>query len=151
MLSEAEWEYAARAGSSTARYWGASPDTACAYANVMDAAGKSQVPGISWEVHNCNDGSAYTAAVGSYKPNAFGLYDMIGNVWEWTEDCWNRNYAGAPSDGAAWTTGECSVGRVLRGGSWYFIPRYARLATRDWFVPSSRNINYGFRLARMLP
>ncbi len=151
LLSEAEWEYAARAGSSTARYWGASPDTACAYANVMDAAGKSQVPGISWEVHNCNDGSAYTAAVGSYKPNAFGLYDMIGNVWEWTEDCWNRSYAGAPSDGAAWTTGECSVGRVLRGGSWYFIPRYARLATRDWFVPSSRNINYGFRLARMLP
>ncbi|MBN8518142.1 MAG: SUMF1/EgtB/PvdO family nonheme iron enzyme [Candidatus Accumulibacter sp.] len=151
LLSEAEWEYAARAGSSTARYWGASPDAACAHANVMDATGKSQVPGISWEVHNCNDGSAYTAAVGSYKPNAFGLYDMIGNVWEWTEDCWNKNYTGAPSDGAAWTTGECSVGRVLRGASWYFIPRYARVATRDWFVPSSRNINYGFRLARTLP
>jgi len=151
LLSEAEWEYAARAGSSTARYWGASPDAACAHANGMDATGKSQVPGISWEVHNCNDGSAYTAAVGSYKPNAFGLYDMIGNVWEWTEDCWNKNYTGAPSDGAAWTTGECSVGRVLRGASWYFIPRYARVATRDWFVPSSRNINYGFRLARTLP
>ena len=150
LLSEAEWEYAARAGTSTARFWGESPDQACAYANVMDATGKSQVPGVTWEVHNCNDGSAYTAGVGSYKPNAFGLYDMIGNAWEWTEDCRNANYSGAPSDGSAWTSGDCG-GRVLRGGSWLYTPQIARAARRSRNGSSFRVIDRGFRLARMLP
>jgi formylglycine-generating enzyme required for sulfatase activity len=151
LLSEAEWEYAARAGTSTARYWGESPDNACGYANVMDATGKSQVPGVTWEVHNCTDGHAYTAPGGSFKANAFGLYDMIGNAWEWTEDCWNKTYSGAPNDGSAWTTGECSVGRVLRGGSWNNIPQFARAAPRNSFVTSFRYFSGGFRLARMLP
>ena len=150
LLSEAEWEYAARAGSSTARFWGESPDQACAYANVMDATGKSQVPGVTWEAHNCNDGSAYTASVGSYKPNAFGLYDMIGNAWEWTEDCRNANYSGAPSDGSAWTSGDCS-GRVLRGGSWGNRPQGARSAERVRDGATNRGGSDGFRLARMLP
>jgi formylglycine-generating enzyme required for sulfatase activity len=76
---------------------------------------------------------------------------MIGNAWEWTEDCWNKTYIGAPNDGSAWTTGECSVGRVLRGGSWDYTPQYARSAQRFRVVTSNRNYNSGFRLARMLP
>ena len=151
LLSEAEWEYAARAGTTTARYWGESPDQACSYANVMDATGKSQVPGVTWEVHKCTDGHAYTAPAGSFKPNAFGLYDMIGNAWEGTEDCWNNNYTGAPSDGSAWASGQCSVGRVLRGGSWDGVPRNARSAKRYGIVATGRISGIGFRLARMLP
>ena len=151
LASEAEWEFAARAGTTTARYWGDNPDQACGYANVMDATGKSQVSGVTWKVHNCDDGHAHTAGAGSFKPNAFGLYDMIGNAWEWTEDCWNGNYNGAPSDGSAWTTGECSVGRVLRGGSWSSSPRYARSAGRFRDGSAGRDYNFGFRLARELP
>ena len=122
LLSEAEWEYAARAGSNTARPWGDSASQACAHANVRDLSFVRIVPpgqGKQWpmdSVHDCDDGVGYTARVGSYRANAFGLYDMIGNVWEWTEDCWNESYAGAPADGSAWLTGECSR-RVERGGS----------------------------------
>jgi formylglycine-generating enzyme required for sulfatase activity len=95
--SEAEWEYAARAGTTTARFWGDNPDQACGYANLADETAKAQIPGASsWSVHNCTDGYAYTAAAASFKPNAFGLYDMIGNAWQWTEDCWHDNYNGAP-------------------------------------------------------
>jgi len=148
--SEAEWEYAARAGTTTARYWGDSPELACAYANVMDRAAKENLPGIGWAVHDCSDGFAYTAPVASFKPNAFGLYDMIGNAWEWTEDCWNESYHGAPADGSAWTRGEC-LKRVLRGGSWYYTPRYARSATRYRFMSTFRNYIYGFRIASSLP
>ncbi|MFZ4535484.1 formylglycine-generating enzyme family protein [Propionivibrio sp.] len=82
---------------------------------------------------------------------SIGLYDMIGNAWEWTEDCWNKSYAGAPSDGSAWTTGECSVGRVLRGGSWSNGPADARAALRYRDGASIRYIFAGFRPARMLP
>jgi formylglycine-generating enzyme required for sulfatase activity len=148
--SEAEWEYAARAGTTTVRFWGDSPDQACSHANVMDSTGKEKVPGVTWEGHNCSDGYAYTSPAASFKPNAFGLYDMIGNTWEWTEDCWNENYNGAPSDGSAWTRGEC-LKRVLRGGSWYFTPRYARSATRYRFLSTFRNYIYGFRIASSLP
>lgn len=116
----------------------------------MDATGKSQVPGVTWEVHKCTDGHAYTAPAGSFKANAFGLYDMIGNAWEWTEDCWNNNYTGAPSDGSAWTSGQCSVGRVVRGGSWGIMPQFARSAGRLRYDAASRS-GYGIRLARMLP
>ncbi|SBT07649.1 hypothetical protein ACCAA_480015 [Candidatus Accumulibacter aalborgensis] len=83
--------------------------------------------------------------------NAFGLYDMSGNVWEWTEDCWNANYSGAPRDGSAWTSGQCSVGRVLRGGSWGNAPQVARSATRSRSDSTGRGYSFGFRLARMLP
>jgi formylglycine-generating enzyme required for sulfatase activity len=115
--TEAEWEYAARAGNNTARPWGDSASQACGYANIMDSTGKAQVPGVTWEVHNCTDGHAYTAPTSSFTANAFGLHDMIGNVWEWTEDCYHDNYSGAPSDGSAWSGGSCEK-RVLRGGSW---------------------------------
>ncbi len=87
LLSEAEWEYVARAGSRTARYWGESESGRCRYANGY---ARSCDDGYEWE----------TAPVGSFAPNVFGLYDVLGNVYEWTEDCWNGSYAGAPTDGS---------------------------------------------------
>ncbi len=148
--SEAAWEYGARAGTTTARYWGDSPDQACAYANVSDTTRKAQVPGWTFEVHNCSDGYAYTSPVASFKPNAFGLYDMIGNAQEWVEDCAHENYDSAPIDGSAWTDGECTS-HVQRGGWSGGPPKGARSANRNWDVPAVRSGSLGFRVARMLP
>ena len=142
LLSEAEWEYVARAGTTTARYWGEREAGQCRYANGADAS-----TGFKWAV-SCHDGHARTAPVGRYEANAFGLYDVLGNVWEWTADCWNKSYAGAPSNGGAWESGECTR-RVLRGGSWYFIPRYLRSASRLRNTAGNR-VSSGFRLARTL-
>lgn len=150
LLSEAEWEYAGRSGTSTSRPWGDDPNQACRHANVGDLTRNRIVsPGkdMKWTLfHECDDGSAYTANVGSYQPNAFGLYDMIGNVWEWTEDCWNASFSGAPTDGSAWLTGDCAL-RVDRGASWNDFPRGARPANRDGGSTGNRNNNLGFRLA----
>ena len=88
-----------------------------------------------------------TSPVGSFAPNPWGLFDMAGNVYSWVEDCWNDTYSGAPSNGSAWKSGDCSQ-RVLRGGSWSGGPRSARVAYRDGDNPASRNIDLGFRLAR---
>ena len=99
--SEAEWEYAARGGTTTSRYWGDGSSAQCAHANGADASAKRVHSG--WPVASCDDGVVHTASVGSYDANAFGLFDVLGNVWEWTEDCWHGTYAGAPGDGAAWT------------------------------------------------
>ncbi len=145
--TEAEWEYAARAGSSSSRYWGDDPEQACRYANVAD---QSRFQTWSFgQKHECTDGHYFTAPAGGYAPNRFGLYDMIGNVWEWTEDCWNASYAGAPADGSAWLAGDCTQ-RVLRGGSWSTVPRYARSATRFKNPADFRDNLTGFRLARTL-
>ena len=145
--TEAEWEYAARAGSTTARYWGDDPAQACRFANVADQS-RFQTWGFG-QKHECTDGHYFTAPAGGYAPNRFGLYDMIGNVWEWTEDCWNASYAGAPADGSAWLSGDCAQ-RVLRGGSWSTVPRYARSATRYKNPADFRDNLTGFRLARTL-
>ena len=91
-----------------------------------------------------------TVAVGSFPTNAFGLHDVHGNVREWVEDCWNDGYKGAPSDGSAWTTGNCAR-RVLRGGSWINGSRILRAAARDGDHASFRNYSIGFRIARTLP
>ncbi len=147
--SEAEWEYAARAGSTTARPWGNNAGDACRYANVYDATGE-RVNKFGWETHKCDDGEAKTAPVGKYVANGFGLHDMIGNVWEWVEDCHHDSYSGAPSDGSAWTSGKCDV-RVLRGGSWRGGPGFARSARRSGGGSAERDVSSGFRLARMLP
>ena len=145
--AEAEWEYAARAGSTSARYWGEDADQACRYANVADQS-RFQTWGFG-QKHECTDGHYFTAPAGGYAPNRFGLYDMLGNVWEWTEDCWNASYAGAPADGLAWTAGDCAQ-RVCRGGSWSTAPRFARSATRHKNPADFRDNLTGFRLARAL-
>jgi formylglycine-generating enzyme required for sulfatase activity/serine/threonine protein kinase len=146
--SESEWEYAARAGTTTKWWWGNSDALQCGAANGLD---ETKFPdGGGWSVNaNCNDGYLFTSPIGSFKANAFGLYDTAGNVWEWTQDCWNESYAGAPSDGSAWTRGDCDR-RVLRGGSWISAPGYLRSAIRDRGSASSRYSYFGFRVAQDL-
>src|SRR5208337_1855405 len=87
-----------------------------------------------------------TLPVKSFKPNAWGLYQTQGNAYTWVEDCWHDNYNGAPSDGSAWTTGDCKL-RVLRGGSWFYSPQYLRAAYRGNYDPSDRYVDNGFRVA----
>jgi formylglycine-generating enzyme required for sulfatase activity len=133
LLTEAEWEYAARAGTMTAFYWG-------------DEIGKNNA--------NC-DGcgsqrdNLQISPVGSFKPNAFGLYDMLGNVWEWVEDCYRRDYTGAPTDGSA-RIGDCKLFRVVRGGSWTSGPQLLRSASRLGGIPDNRVGDVGFRVGRTL-
>ena len=146
--SEAEWEYAARGGTTTSWYWGDSSSGQCDHANGADAAAKRL--NSDWTTVSCDDGSAYTAAAGSYEANAFRLFDMLGNVWEWVEDCWHNSYRGAPSDGTAWTRGGDCSRRVLRGGSWRSVPRVLRSALRSWSPIRESDLYVGFRVARTL-
>lgn len=128
--SEAEWEYAARAGSTTKYGWGDEIDcTKAAYA--------------------C-DGRMASAPVRSFAPNDYGLFDMSGNVWEWVADCWNENYLGAPEYGIVWLSGDCTR-RVVRGGSWFLYPSFLTVSYRDWRTISDRVNSIGFRLIRELP
>lgn len=148
--TEAEWEYAARGKTSTARYWGNDPNAGCAYANVADQTAQKIIRGASsWSVHKCIDGFVFTSPVGSFKPNAFGLYDMLGNVWEWTADSYHDSYVSAPADGRAWL-GDNEM-RVLRGGSWNNGPRNVRPAVRNSYEPERRFSFFGIRLARSIP
>ena len=133
LLSEAEWEYAARAGTRKSYHWGNSIG--------RNRANCSRC-GSRWD-------NERTAPVGSFGANRFGLYDMHGNVREWVEDCWHDSYRGAPSDGRAWTEGECKD-RVLRGGSWDTGPWRLRSAFRSWDRPGFRSDDFGFRVARTL-
>jgi formylglycine-generating enzyme required for sulfatase activity len=129
--SEAEWEYAARAGTQTVRYWG---------------------DGIGGGKANCRgcdsqwDGKG-TAPVGSFAPNAFGLYDMLGNVFQYTADCWNHSYQGAPSDGSVWLSGECAL-HAVRGGSWVYPPPFIRAAARSFSPSDARAAGRGLRVVR---
>jgi formylglycine-generating enzyme required for sulfatase activity/uncharacterized caspase-like protein len=144
LLSEAEWEYAARAGTSSYRYWGQDLDgtDGCTYANVKNKIRKT-------DGFNCTDGYEFSAPVGRYKPNSFGLHDMLGNLWEWTEDCSNKDYSGAPNNGGAWASGNCLF-RVLRGGSWYNTLTHVRSASRFGYRANTSGYGYGFRIARTL-
>ena len=126
--SEAEWEYAARAGTTTRYSFGDS---------------KSRLGEYAWYDDNSGD---TTHPVGQKKPNPWGLYDMHGNVWEWTQDKWHDNYNGAPSDGSAWESGSGSD-RVFRGCSWYDAAGDCTSAVRVGYVPDSRyDVDLGFRL-----
>ena len=146
--SESEWEYAARGGTSTPRHWGYSLSDTCGYANVADGSAAGELAG--WAVHPCRDGVVHTSEVGSYAENAFGLRDTIGNVWEWTEDCWNDDYHGAPSDDSAWTyAGNCGK-RTIRGGSWRSPMKNSSSASRAWAGTDYRGDGVGFRVARTL-
>jgi len=139
--TEAEWEYAARGMTSSTRYWGDDQNQTCSFANVGDQTAKQNA--IGFKYHDCSDGYAVSAPVGSFKPNAYGLYDMLGNVWEWTSD-W---YAENPSLASQNPQGpESGAYRVLRGGSWYSDPLYVRVSHRSWYRPDSSNNSLGFRL-----
>ena len=146
--SEAEWEYAARAGTTTARFWGAHRDGACMFANVRDRTG-ARADSLSGNPYRCDDGYARTAPVGTYFVNRFGLHDVMGNVWEWVADCWRPDLAGAPRDGAARTDDGCRL-RVLRGGSWLSEPSTVRSAARRSGLADSRDEAIGFRVVRAL-
>ena len=158
--SEAEWEYAARAMTSTTRYWPENTegeiDAACTYANVFDSKNKSRINnaygGITWEPFNCEDDFAFSAPVGEFQANDWNLHDMLGNVWEWTQDCYTDSYEGAPTDGLPRETtdnGDCAL-RVVRGGSWSGGPRSVRSSFRLRYAPGTRINLLGFRLARTL-
>jgi len=147
--TEAEWEYAVRAGSKSEYYFGDQESDLCRYANVADQTAKQKV-NFNFTV-NCSDGFVYTAPVSRFKANAFGLQDMHGNAWEWTEDCWHGGYTDAPNDGRAWFEGagaECR--RVIRGGSWINNAVDMRSANRIRSPTDGTYINIGFRLARAL-
>jgi len=147
--SEAEWEYAARAGSLTARYWGDKRDDACRFGNVSDEsrAAQTKVARDPAKMFLCTDGYVFTAPVGKFHPNAFGLYDMMGNAWEWVADCWNENYVGAPTNGSIWDKRECPL-RIARGGGWVSEPRLVRSAMRNRGTSEFRGDIIGFRVAR---
>ena len=149
LLSESEWEYVARAGTQTSRYWGESVSGQCRHGNGADGSLKRHYSDWEWATVGCDDGEVHTAPVGQFKANRFGLHDVHGNVWEWVEDCWNGSYAGAPTDGSAWRSGDCSQ-RVLRGGSWYSYPGFLRAAVRNGVVTGVRSGFIGFRIARTL-
>jgi formylglycine-generating enzyme required for sulfatase activity len=147
--TEAEWEYAARAGTTTARYGSDNPMELCRYTNVGDLDYGELHPGDSGVNRACRDGYAFTSPAGRFPPNQFGLYDMLGNVMDWTEDCWNANYSGAPADGTAWLSGNCGL-RIVRGGSWDMDLSGVRSANRRGPPTSTRNTSLGFRVARTL-
>jgi formylglycine-generating enzyme required for sulfatase activity len=133
LLTEAEWEYAARAGTTTAFYWG------------------DEIDKENANCHRCENqwSKLQTSPVGKFKPNPWGLHDMAGNVWQWVQDCWNADYIGAPTDGTPWAAGECEK-RVVRGGSWYYYPADPRSAYRYGDKKDDRNYNTGFRVGRTL-
>jgi formylglycine-generating enzyme required for sulfatase activity len=147
--TEAEWEYAARAGTTTARYGSDKPTEICRYTNIGDLDYSEQHPGDSGVSLACRDGYAFTSPVESFPPNQFGLYDMLGNVLNWNEDCANANYSGAPTDGTAWQSGDCSR-RVARGADWAADLRVVRSANRRSPPAATRNVTLGFRVARTL-
>ena len=150
LLSESEWEYAVRAGTRSSRWWGDGEAGQCAHANGVDRDLKRRYSDWRWTVASCSDGHVHTAPAGSFSANGFGLHDMSGNVWEWVEDCWHDSYAGAPSDGRAWTTGGNCSRRVIRGGSWIIGSRDLRSAIRYRYDTGNRIYDSGFRVARTL-
>ncbi len=177
LLTEAEWEYAAYAGATSPRPGGEDDKATCQHGNVWDdtyekaygfpgrggstpqgsgpKAGDRQNPfdvkKPPWylERHWCGDGHVYTAPAGKYQANKFGLHDMIGNAWEWVEDCLNYTYSGAPADGSAWLAGNCEL-RVLRGGSWSAVTVDTRIPQRVFRQKTYRRADLGFRIARPL-
>jgi formylglycine-generating enzyme len=143
--TEAEWEYACRAGTTTRYYSGDDPEALVTVGNVPDATLRAVLPEWKWTI-KANDGYAFTSPVGSFRPNAFGLYDMHGNAWQWCQDWYGGEYyRTSPADDP---TGPVSgESRVLRGGSWYHWPGEARSANRMSDLPDWRSNDFGFRVA----
>lgn len=152
LLTEAEWEYAARAGSTSRYPWGSRANLGCTYMNGADVTFREWEPDRT--IVTCNDDALHTAAVGSYRPNAFGISDMIGNVMELTSDCYEigiRLLDQVPADGRARTSADCGQ-YVIRGGSWGDGPRVLRSAFRDvvFTGPTETFASVGFRVAKTL-
>lgn len=178
LLTEAEWEYVARAGSTTPYPWGAEPQGGCGYENAHDETSLVQYP--DWPSLNCRDGFVHTAPVGLFHPNAFGLYDVMGNVSEWVQDCYTRvaygdvrnsenevidaiegglgarvagrgggSYVGYPVDGSPYEFPDCDEG-VFRGGGWDAEPTMLRSALRRSYLRGVAYSNVGFRVAKTL-
>ncbi len=154
LLSDAEFEWILRGlpsgqATQTVRWWGDGRAQACDYANVSDftKAATLKLPPDPTTTFQCNDGYAYTAPVGSFKPNPLGVYDIFGNAWEWVQDCFARSYVGGPDNGSAREEGDCSE-RVIRGGAWHADPWYIRSAKHDWAPPELNTARVGMRLAR---
>ena len=142
--TEAEWEYAARAGTETSRHWGDDPSGACEYANVGDRTLKGRYSDWERGIHECRDEYAHTASVGEYWANGYGLHDMLGNVWEWTCSEYDEGYGGAEKRCATGSDGRL----VLRGGSWFDEPWWVRSAFRTWNDAGFRYNHLGFRLVQ---
>ncbi|MBC7918859.1 MAG: formylglycine-generating enzyme family protein [Rhodoferax sp.] len=143
--TEAEWEYAARAGTRTRYHGGNAPQSLLKIANTFDTESRKQWPKFAQHAHQSSDGHAFTAPVASFAPNAFGLYDMHGNAWEWTADLYDENYyAQSPVDDPQGPR----EGRnyVRRGGSWHTWPLYLRSSYRNWNSPQTRYVLVGMRL-----
>ena len=155
--SEAEVEYAARAGTTTSRFWGDDPATQCKSANGADLTARKAFPdwtdrgdlGVG-HVASCSDGFAHTSPVGAFAANPWGLFDMLGNVAVWTADCWHPTYAGAPIDGADWYEEQCDR-HVLRGGGWVYEPGTPHASWRQGAPLHDREDYVGVRVARSLP
>ncbi len=145
--TEAEWEYAARAGTQSARYWGDDDAQLCRHANIADRTFKVAFNSSTWAYDGCDDGYKVSAPVGRFAPNNFGLHDMLGNVWEWTASPWDEAYAGGEKRAASPSEGG---NRVNRGGSWVGGPRSVRAASRNGLnAPATRVGGLGLRLARI--
>jgi formylglycine-generating enzyme required for sulfatase activity len=141
--SEAEWEYAGRAGTTASHYWGDDPDDACDYANAADNAAKRKFSG--WKVIGCDDGYVYTSPVGKFKPNKFGLYDMLGNLKQMVAGCITDSISDIPTDGSAGP--ENCDDHPLRGSSWESIPSVMRMADRQIVHSAEAGFHFGFRVA----
>jgi formylglycine-generating enzyme required for sulfatase activity len=152
LVNEAEWEYAARAGTKTARYWGDNPRLVCENANIMSTATFAEIGSPeSWQDKlMCAGRDAWTMPVGSFESNPFGLNDVYGSLWEWVADCAHENYVGAPTDGSAWDEPGCER-RTVRGGAFHSEFWLARSATRGAGLnPNAHPVASGFRIARDL-
>lgn len=147
--SEAQFEYASRAGTTTARFWGDGRAQACAHANVADRAHLATLPPDTDPARNfaCDDGFAQTAPVASFPPNAFGLHDMLGNAWQWMADCWTTSLPELPRDGRARSQRGCTE-RTVRGGGWNYSPRYIRAGFRYGEPATDVVSSNGFRVIR---
>ncbi len=149
LASEAEWEYAARGGATTAFPWGDAPEDGCESANTYDVTADAGYH-LGWAHAGCRDGFADVARVGLLQANAFNLHDMIGNVREWVQDCATNSYVGRPRDARAWEwLGGCKL-RIQRGGSWLTPPDASRSAARAAAAEGDRSDDAGFRVAREL-
>lgn len=142
--TEAEWEYAARGGTTTARWWGDGRAGLCTHANGGDRAYSAVMPDDKTANADCSDGFAYTSPVRRFPANAFGMHDMLGNAWQWIADCFTTVPGSPASDG------ECKA-RSIRGGSWHNGPAVLRSATRFNLPPTMRSSSLGFRVLREIP